>query len=514
MSTNVTWNNVVYPVPTQGDKNWAPPLDRYLVALGTYALSPAGGIFTLTNDVNFGNNFGLLAKYFSTEGANPASAGHVRLSNTNTIRWRNFANTGDNTLGVDSSDFLTYNGVEIPVGLATLANGKIWIGSVSNLPVAQTLTGDVTVTNAGVTSIGAGIIVNSQISNSAAIAYSKLSLTGSITNSDIFSSAAIAYSKLNLTGSILNADINSSAAIAVSKLAALTASTPVRSDASGFLTTGAINLSTSDVTGNLGVTHLNSGTSASSSTFWRGDGTWSTPAGAGTVTSVAMTVPTFLSISGSPITTSGTLAVTLSGTALPVLNGGTGVTTSTGSGNNVLSTSPTLVTPVLGAASATSLSFSSTSELIGTTTNNNAAAGSVGEVITNSTLRSASTSISTNTPKTFATISLTAGDWDVYYSYGVKAGGATNYTTLVGAISTTTNALPSGDTQCVQDAAGQISLSWQTSLTPGSGNDINFTGPMSRVSISTTTSYFMVVNAIFTGSTSTAYGSIIARRSR
>jgi len=49
--------------------------------------------------------------------------------------------------------------------------------------------------------------------------------------------------------------------------------------------------------------------------------------GSGTVTSVAATVPAFLAVTGSPITTSGTLAIAYSGTALPVLNGGTGTTT-------------------------------------------------------------------------------------------------------------------------------------------------------------------------------------------
>lgn len=46
-------------------------------------------------------------------------------------------------------------------------------------------------------------------------------------------------------------------------------------------------------------------------------------ASTGTVTSVALSVPSFLSVSGSPITTSGTLAVSFSGTALPIANGGT-----------------------------------------------------------------------------------------------------------------------------------------------------------------------------------------------
>lgn len=52
--------------------------------------------------------------------------------------------------------------------------------------------------------------------------------------------------------------------------------------------------------------------------------------GSGTVTSVGLSAPSFLTVSGSPVTTSGTLALTLSGTALPVTSGGSGATTLTG----------------------------------------------------------------------------------------------------------------------------------------------------------------------------------------
>ncbi len=58
--------------------------------------------------------------------------------------------------------------------------------------------------------------------------------------------------------------------------------------------------------------------------------------GPGTVTSVGLSVPSFLSVSGSPVTSSGVLAVSLSGTALPIANGGTGQTSATNAINALL----------------------------------------------------------------------------------------------------------------------------------------------------------------------------------
>ncbi len=81
----------------------------------------------------------------------------------------------------------------------------------------------------------------------------------------------------------------------------------------------------------------------------------------GTVTSVAATVPSFLSITGSPITTSGTLAFGLSGTALPTTSGGTGLSSFTANGVVYASSTSALATN-------SALTFDGSTLVVGTTT--------------------------------------------------------------------------------------------------------------------------------------------------
>lgn len=217
MSILVPFNGVNYIVPTPGETGWGSNLDSFFVAIGAGSLQKIGGSFLLANEVDFGASFGLKSLYYKSESANIAATGILRLNNnSDAISWRNAANSSDLALTVNGSNQLSFNGT--PIENNVLTNAHILVGNVSNVATDVPMSGNIAIDNTGATTIQAGVIVNSMVNSSAAIAYSKLALTNSIVNADVNTSAAIAYSKLALTGSIVNADINAAAAIAYSKL--------------------------------------------------------------------------------------------------------------------------------------------------------------------------------------------------------------------------------------------------------------------------------------------------------
>ena len=65
-------------------------------------------------------------------------------------------------------------GANLTLGKIAVANGKIPIGNGSSIAEAQTITGDITISNAGVGAIAAGAIVNADVNAAAAIAVTKL----------------------------------------------------------------------------------------------------------------------------------------------------------------------------------------------------------------------------------------------------------------------------------------------------------------------------------------------------
>ena len=121
--------------------------------------------------------------------------------------------------------------------LASLASANILVGNASGVPTATAVTGDVTITNAGVTAIASNVIVNADINTAAAIAYSKLALSSGITNTDINASAAIAGTKISPNFGSQNIQTSGTLTVASGVFNLGTAAAPSIT-ISGYLNTG------------------------------------------------------------------------------------------------------------------------------------------------------------------------------------------------------------------------------------------------------------------------------------
>ena|ERR1700741_2364946 len=178
-----------------------------------------------------------------------------------------------------------------------------------------------------------------------------------------------------------------------------------------------------------------------------------------------------------------------------------GLAGSTGTGSFVGSNAPTLLDPV-----SNKITFNdNTKGIVGTTTNDNAAAGYVGEFIS-SNIPTATVTLADTVIADITSISLTAGDWDLWGNViFTPDSGATLIVGVAGGISSTSATF---DPDAAGGARFDIGANFIANTSP------TFCGLFRRYSLSAPTTIYLVVKCDFSVDGVKAGGFIGARRIR
>jgi hypothetical protein len=140
--------------------------------------------------------------------------------------------------------------------------------------------------------------------------------------------------------------------------------------------------------------------------------------------------------------------------------------------------------------------------VLGTSTNDNAASGYVGELISSVISSGSAVTMTRNTNIDVTSISLTAGDWDVWANI--------NYITL-GTSPTNIYAWTSSTSATTPDASLYNALIYASGA-PGANTGLS--APFHRYSLSTTTTIYLTGALVNASGNGTACGGIYARRAR
>lgn len=149
--------------------------------------------------------------------------------------------------------------------------------------------------------------------------------------------------------------------------------------------------------------------------------------------------------------------------------------------------------------------YADVAKAAGTTTNDNAASGAVGEFLEATRAVGAALSLTTTTATDLVSLSLTAGDWDVYGSIATAPDAGAIITRALGWLSTTSATIPTPP-----NAGAYVSLPFTGNPNQGVFAPVG----QRRLSLSTTTTVYLTAHITFSGGTCTGYGYIGARRAR